>query len=29
MPKAMVGPAAIIGIGYLWLNNGGGEQHGY
>src|SRR6516162_2020583 len=26
MPKAMVGPAAIIGIGHLWLDNGGSKQ---
>jgi hypothetical protein len=26
MPKAMMGPAPIIGIDYLWLNNGGYKQ---
>src|SRR6516162_3500307 len=28
MPKAMVGPAAIIGIGHLWLSNGDSKQQG-
>jgi hypothetical protein len=26
MPKAMVGPAAIIGIGYLWMYNSASKQ---